>query len=102
MALYFDPFRELDRLTATMFDGRSGPRFVPMDLSRHGDHSVLNADMPGVDPGSMRAEPRRIPITGSTAPERSPSPPERTTPVRPDLVAATADTTVDRDPEEHP
>ncbi|ROP58671.1 Hsp20/alpha crystallin family protein [Curtobacterium sp. PhB115] len=53
MVLYFDPFRELDRLTATMFDGRSGPRFVPMDLSRDGDHYILNADMPGVDPGSI-------------------------------------------------
>lgn len=53
MALYFDPFRELDRMTASMFDGRRGPRFVPMDLYRSGDHYVLNADIPGVDPGSV-------------------------------------------------
>jgi HSP20 family protein len=53
MALYFDPFRELDRVAATVFDGRRGPRFVPMDLYRSGDHYVLNADIPGVDPGSI-------------------------------------------------
>lgn len=53
MAMYFDPFRELDRLAADLVDGRRGPRFVPMDLYREGDHYILNADMPGVDPGSI-------------------------------------------------
>jgi HSP20 family protein len=53
MAMYFDPFRDLDRLAATVFDGRQGPRFVPMDLYRDGDHYILNADIPGVDPGSV-------------------------------------------------
>jgi HSP20 family protein len=53
MAMYFDPFRELDRLASSMFTGRQGPRFVPMDLYREGDHYILNADMPGVDPGSV-------------------------------------------------
>jgi HSP20 family protein len=29
------------------------PRFMPMDLYRSGDHYVLHADLPGVDPGSV-------------------------------------------------
>src|SRR5690242_19725972 len=29
------------------------PRFMPMDLYRAGDHYVLHADLPGVDPGSV-------------------------------------------------
>jgi HSP20 family protein len=29
------------------------PRFMPMDVFRAGDHFVLNADLPGVDPGSI-------------------------------------------------
>ena len=30
-----------------------GPRIMPMDLYREGDHYVLSADMPGIDPGSV-------------------------------------------------
>ena len=52
MATY-DPFRDLDRLAAGLFDTRRGPRRMPMDLYRDGDHYVLTADMPGVDPGSV-------------------------------------------------
>ena len=29
------------------------PRVMPMDLYREGDHYVLSADMPGIDPGSV-------------------------------------------------
>lgn len=50
--MYFDPFRELDRMTGRL-EGRQGPRFAPMDLYREGDHYLLNADLPGVDPGSI-------------------------------------------------
>ena len=53
MALYFDPFRDIDRLASSMLDAAQGPRFMPIDLSREGDHYVLNADLPGVDPGSV-------------------------------------------------
>jgi HSP20 family protein len=53
MAMYWDPFRELDRLAATMLDTRQGPRMMPIDLHRDGDHYVLSADLPGVDPGSI-------------------------------------------------
>jgi HSP20 family protein len=52
MATY-DPFRDLDRLAATFFDTRRGPRRMPMDLYRDGDHYVLTADLPGIDPGSV-------------------------------------------------
>jgi HSP20 family protein len=55
--LRFDPFRDLDRLTEQMLGAATGsarvPRFMPMDLYRSGDHYVLHADLPGVDPGSV-------------------------------------------------
>jgi len=52
MAMNFDPFREIDRVAGALMDIR-GPRVMPMDLYREGDHYVLNADMPGIDPGSV-------------------------------------------------
>ena len=55
--LRFDPFRDFDRLTEQLLGAPSGsarvPRFMPMDLYRSGDHYVLHADLPGVDPGSI-------------------------------------------------
>ena len=48
MTTFFEPFREFDRTA-----GRMGPRRMPMDLYRDGDHYVLTADLPGVDPGSV-------------------------------------------------
>ena len=48
MAVLFDPFRELER-GAT----RQGPRRMPIDLYRDGDTYVLNADLPGIDPGTV-------------------------------------------------
>jgi HSP20 family protein len=53
MAMYWDAFRDLDRLAAGMMDARQGPRVMPIDLHRDGDHYVLSADLPGVDPGSI-------------------------------------------------
>lgn len=52
MAMFFDPFRELDRIAGNLLDNR-GPRLMPVDLFRDGDHYVLDADLPGVDPGSI-------------------------------------------------
>lgn len=50
----YDPFREFERLASTFLDsGRRGPRQMPMDLYRLGDHYVLSADLPGIDPGSI-------------------------------------------------
>lgn len=53
--LTFDPFRDLDRVTDQMLARGTTrtPRFMPMDLYRSGDHYVLLADLPGVDPGSV-------------------------------------------------
>jgi HSP20 family protein len=53
MAVLFDPFRELDRVAANLLDARQGPRLMPIDLYRDGDHYILNADLPGIDPGSV-------------------------------------------------
>jgi HSP20 family protein len=53
MAMNFDPFRELDRVASALLDGQQGPQLMPMDLYRDGDHYVLIADLPGVDPGSV-------------------------------------------------
>ncbi len=53
MATY-DPLRDLERFANTFLDGaRRGPRQMPMDLYRDGDHYVLTADLPGIDPGSV-------------------------------------------------
>ncbi len=52
MATY-DPFRDLDRIASSLLDTRRGPRRMPMDLYRDGDHYVLSADLPGIDPGSV-------------------------------------------------
>lgn len=55
--LRFDPFRDLDRMAEQLLGVQSGtarsPRFMPMDLYRTGDHFVVHADLPGVDPGSV-------------------------------------------------
>ena len=53
MAMKYDPFSELDRVAATLFDTRQGPRIMPMDLYCDGDRYVLSADMPGIDLGSV-------------------------------------------------
>lgn len=56
MALVFDPFRDVDRLTSQLMSSMSqgrAPRWMPLDLYRSGDHYVVNIDLPGVDPGSI-------------------------------------------------
>jgi HSP20 family protein len=53
MSMKFDPFRELDRVAGTLLDNRQGLRLMPMDLYREGGHYILNADLPGIDPGSV-------------------------------------------------
>lgn len=55
--LRFDPFHDLDSMTRQLLGAPVGtgraPRFMPMDLFKAGDHYVLHADLPGVDPGSV-------------------------------------------------
>lgn len=53
MAMSFDPFSELDRLTGGLLQYRSGPRIMAVDMYRDNDKYVLTADLPGVDPGSV-------------------------------------------------
>lgn len=57
MTISYDPFREMDRLTRALLGAATqeqrGPRSMPMDLYREGDHFVLNIDLPGMDPGSI-------------------------------------------------
>jgi HSP20 family protein len=54
MAMSFDPFGDLDRITGALFGARQGgPRFMPVDLFRDRDQYILTADLPGVDPGSV-------------------------------------------------
>jgi HSP20 family protein len=53
MAMSFDPFSELDRLTGNLLQFRPGARFMPVDLYRDEEKYVLTADLPGIDPGSV-------------------------------------------------
>ena len=54
MAVSFDPFGDLDRLTGALLGPRQGgPRFMPVDLYRDRDQYILTADLPGIDPGSV-------------------------------------------------
>jgi len=53
MAMTFDPFRQFERLASGLVDTARGPQPMPMDLYRDGDHYVLSADLPGVDPSSV-------------------------------------------------
>jgi len=56
VALTFDPFREMDRLTARLLTGDGSARaarWMPMDLYRVQDRYIVNVDLPGVDPGSI-------------------------------------------------
>ena len=53
MKTLVDPFGDLDRFSAQLPQFRPGAKFMPVDLFREGDEYVLNADLPGVDPGSI-------------------------------------------------
>jgi HSP20 family protein len=53
MSMSFDPFSQLDRIAHSVFDTSRQPRIMPVDLFREGDQYILNADLPGVDPGSV-------------------------------------------------
>ena len=53
MSMSFDPFSQLDRIAQSVFDTSRQPRIMPVDLFREGAQYVLNADLPGIDPGSV-------------------------------------------------
>ncbi len=52
MLMRFDPFRELDRMTQQVWRDVRRPT-APMDAYRHGDHFVVQIDVPGVDSESI-------------------------------------------------
>ena len=51
MLMRFDPFRDFDRLTQVMGNGRVP--VMPMDAFRNEDQFVVHLDVPGVDPASI-------------------------------------------------
>jgi len=56
MLMRTDPFRELDRLTQSLFGTngtRSHPAIMPMDAYRDNGQFVVHFDLPGVDPSSI-------------------------------------------------
>lgn len=53
MLMRYDPFRELDRLTSSLFDAAQTPRTMPMDAYRQGDDLHVHLDLPGVEPDSI-------------------------------------------------
>jgi HSP20 family protein len=51
----FDPFRDIDRLTQSLWGGETGRRMngMPIDAYRQGESFYVHLDMPGVDPASI-------------------------------------------------
>jgi len=52
MLMRFDPFRELDQVAQQLLRQNARPG-APMDAYRHGDHFIVQFDLPGVDPSSI-------------------------------------------------
>jgi HSP20 family protein len=54
MLMRFDPFRELDRLTQSSWNGAPGRQAVmPLDAYRDGDRFLVVLDIPGIDPATI-------------------------------------------------
>ncbi len=55
MLMRFDPFRDLDRLTQTLWGSGDARRVngVPMDAYRKGSEFLVHFDVPGIDPNSI-------------------------------------------------
>jgi HSP20 family protein len=53
MLMRTDPFRELDRLTDTVFGTVRRPAAMPMDAFRQDDTFYVQFDLPGVDSDSI-------------------------------------------------
>jgi HSP20 family protein len=68
MLVRFDPFRELDRMTAE-FSRPARPWQMPMDAYRRGDAFVVHLDVPGVDPNTidLTVEQNTLTVTGQRA-----------------------------------
>jgi HSP20 family protein len=63
MLMRYDPFRELDRYTESLFGGPARAPWMPMDAVRHGDHVELRFDLPGVAPDSINVDVERNVLT---------------------------------------
>jgi len=53
MLMRTDTFRDLDRLTQQLLGTPARPSAMPMDAYRHGDHFVVEVDLPGVEASSI-------------------------------------------------
>lgn len=53
MLMRFDPFRELDRLTQSPWNGPGRTPVMPLDAYRDGDRFLVVLDIPGIDPDTI-------------------------------------------------
>jgi HSP20 family protein len=65
MLMRWDPFRDLDRVAASMLGDARGPRSMAMDAYRRGDDLYVELDLPGVDPDSIELTVERNVLTVS-------------------------------------
>ncbi len=62
MLMRTDPFRELDRLTQQVFGTSSRPAAMPIDAFQQGDEFVVQFDVPGVTPDTIK-----LPSSGTSS-----------------------------------
>lgn len=53
MALFTDPFREMDRVFNTVLRQAPAATAMPLDLYRQGERFTAQIDLPGVDPSTI-------------------------------------------------
>ena len=57
MLLRWDPFRDLDRLSESVWRASEGaPMRIPMDAVRTGDRVEIHFELPGVDPDAISVD----------------------------------------------
>ena len=79
MLMRTDPFGELDRWARALLTAPGRPAAMPIDAYRHGDAFVVQADLPGVQPGSIDVTVENNVLTVRA--ERPQSAPQGTEPV---------------------
>jgi HSP20 family protein len=63
MLLRYDPFRDFDRFTESVFSGPNRRTWMPMDAYRRGDRVELLFDLPGVPSDSVEVGVERNVLT---------------------------------------
>ena len=63
MLLRYDPFRDFDRFTESVFSGTNRRAWMPMDAYRRGDHVELLFDLPGVPADAVEVDVERNVLT---------------------------------------